>query len=131
MTQDKTRLRIRGFTLIELMIVVAIIAIISAIALPAYNSYIQTSREGVLINNLSTIRVFQEDLRLRTGNYAAGNYDVAGGDTGLAGPPLRWNPQGDDRIVYNVVLAGNSYRITATDEAGVSVCRLFPEDVPC
>lgn len=36
----------RGFTLIELMIVVAIIAILAAIALPAYNAYRVRSAEG-------------------------------------------------------------------------------------
>lgn len=36
----------RGFTLIELMIVVAIIAILASIALPAYNSYRSRTAEG-------------------------------------------------------------------------------------
>jgi general secretion pathway protein G len=45
-----------GFTFIELMIVMAIIAILMAVALPIYTRSIQRSKESVLKNNLFTLR---------------------------------------------------------------------------
>jgi type IV pilus assembly protein PilE len=43
----------RGFTLIELMIVVAIVAILAAIALPAYNNYVARSKLSEAYSKLS------------------------------------------------------------------------------
>jgi general secretion pathway protein G len=48
--------RTRGFTLLELMIVLSIIMIIMAIAVPVYNQSIVQARESVLRSNLSTLR---------------------------------------------------------------------------
>src|SRR5258708_5619277 len=45
-----------GFTLIELMIVMAIIAVLMSVALPIYNRSIIRAKESVLKNNLFTMR---------------------------------------------------------------------------
>lgn len=46
LTHQWNKRRVAGFTLIEVMITVAIIGILSAIALPSYQSYIQKSRRS-------------------------------------------------------------------------------------
>jgi len=50
------RNRSRGFTLIELMIVISVILILVSVALPAYNQSILRARESVLKQNLFTLR---------------------------------------------------------------------------
>jgi|SRR5271165_550393 len=48
--------RSRGFTLLEMMIVISIIIILMAVATPLYNQAIVQARESVLRSNLATLR---------------------------------------------------------------------------
>lgn len=61
----------QGFTLIELMVVVAIIAILASVALPSYDSYVRRGKVHEATTNLATERVrmeqFFQDNRTYTG----------------------------------------------------------------
>ena len=63
----------KGFTLIELMIVVAIIAIIAAIAIPSLLQSKMAANEASAISSLRTYSSAQELYKTRTGDY--GDYD--------------------------------------------------------
>ena len=127
MTELRAKRRVKGFTLIELMIAVAIIAIISAVALPVYTGYVATAREGVLVNNISTIKIFQEDFQLRTGAYLLVAADIDAINAGIG-----WQPRNDDGTTYAISDGGGgSYDVTATDALGTVVCVRFPENNRC
>ncbi|TNG02133.1 MAG: prepilin-type N-terminal cleavage/methylation domain-containing protein [Gammaproteobacteria bacterium] len=62
----------RGFTLIELMIVVAIIGILAAIAYPAYNDYVRKARRADGLTALTNLQHVQNKLRGNCPFYAEG-----------------------------------------------------------
>lgn len=59
----------RGFTLLELMIVVAIIGILATIAIPTYQSSVIKAREAVLRQDLFTLRDVLDQHRADQGKY--------------------------------------------------------------
>lgn len=58
-----------GFTLIELMVVLAVIAVLLTIALPRYFSSLERSREAVLHQNLALLRESIDKYYGDTGKY--------------------------------------------------------------
>ena len=65
-----------GFTLIELMIVVAIVAILAAIALPAYQSYTQKARFTEVVTAAAPYKSAIEICVQTTGATAVGSCDA-------------------------------------------------------
>lgn len=70
--------RMHGFTLIELMIVVAIVGILSMIALPAYNDYVTRGKIQEATSQLSDLRVKMEQYYMDNRRYGV----TAGGGGG-------------------------------------------------
>jgi prepilin-type N-terminal cleavage/methylation domain-containing protein len=70
------KLSLKGFTLVELMIVVAIIGVLAAIAIPIFSNLVAKSQEGTTKANLGAIRsalsVYYTD---NEGNYPVDNLD--------------------------------------------------------
>ena len=103
------------------MVVVAILALITAIALPAYNGYIREAQFGAARANADSLRVFMEDFFLENNTYnAAGGspFSQGGGDTDLF-DNFGWRPDGDqDAFTYTVTADDTSWNITAEHVSG-------------
>jgi len=54
--RDRIRRRLRGFTFVELMVVITIIVLLITMAVPIYSNTIRRAKESVLLSNLSTLR---------------------------------------------------------------------------
>lgn len=111
----------KGFSLIELMIVVAIVGILSAVALPSYRSYIERGDRAAARATLMEVNQFMERY------YATNNrYSTAADGTGSPALPARLASAPVDSPKYNIAVSAvglNSFTLTATPINSVSKCR--------
>jgi type IV pilus assembly protein PilE len=70
------RRRLLGFTLIELMITVAIVAILAAVAYPGYQSYVRRSARAAAQSYMMTIAARQEQYMSDARSYASTQSDL-------------------------------------------------------
>lgn len=80
------RRRSRGFSLIEIMIVVAIILVITSIAIPKINQQKMLSQELAAMKTITTIHTAQTQFYSQFGRYAASLQELGPPSSGQAGP---------------------------------------------
>ena len=105
-----------GFTLIELMIVVAIIGILSSIAFPSYQSYIRNTRAADVKGDLAELQSFMERKYSDDSSYC--NARPLPGTTCNDAPQLPFNQSPPSGTAYytipNPTVTNNSFTLTAT-----------------
>ena len=119
--RDKTAATQRGFTLIEMMIVVAIIGVLAAIAYPSYQRYVIKTKRTDMMSEMQNIASEIESRKLAQGSYSAIS---AGIKTEFATAYPRQGTQLYDVTINPDPLAPpdntltNKWKITATPKSG-------------
>ena len=116
----------KAFTLIELMIVVAIVAILAAVAVPSYMKFQAKAKTAEASNNLAVVRAGEETYRAENDAYLAcaatpesvpkGTTAAWSGGGSTAFEKIGFVPDGQVRYQYAVSISGLTYTATATGD---------------
>lgn len=131
----KPNWRRRGFSLIELLIVISIILIIAAIAVPKMNKSLMLAREQAAIRQIATIHQAETEYYSQYGQYAATLAQLGPPASGADGPaaaniiPKNLADGKNSGYVFAVTGTPTGYSVTAVPEAfGNSGSRTFFSD---
>lgn len=105
-----------------------LLGVLTSIALPIYQGYRSDAERLVLLNNVASMQIFQEDHRLRFGRYGAGVYDLTNPDEPITTltEAIGWAPANQaSNIVYLVTASTDNYTVMAT-KGELSVSKTFP-----
>lgn len=108
--------------MIEVMVVVAIVAILASIALPAYNDYINRSRARNAGNDLASLSLILENLYQRTLAYPVKSGTAAEYISATKAP--NWVGSQDEFFIYKVEATATTYTLTATGKGSSAGCEL-------
>lgn len=101
----------KGFTLIEMMVAVVIIAILAAIALPSYQNYIRKARRSDAFDSLLYIQNLQEKWRSNHSTYGSLTEIGFSGSSSL---------EAYYTLALGDTVTGVAYTVTATAATGTS-----------
>lgn len=104
-----------GFTLVELMIVVVIVAVLAAVALPSYQDSVRKSRRADAEAALQQFRQAME--RFYTQRYSYQGAAAGGSDTGAPAVFSTKSPIEGNDTFYNLTISdatNNTFTLTAT-----------------
>jgi len=107
--------RQRGFTLIELMIVVAVIAILAVIAVSSYKEQVHKSRRASAYNDIAQLQLQLERWRAENPSYARCSPTPCGSGTYPARPTNNYYTY-PAMTVAGISATATSYTLTATPQ---------------
>jgi type IV pilus assembly protein PilE len=115
------RIRMQGFTLIELMIVVAIVGILAAIAYPNYSDYIARGNRSEGIAQLNDVAARQERYFAQNNSYITSSADLAKLGLTVSGSKVA-STTGKYSLTVSKIANDGGYTLTATQRFGDSKC---------
>ena len=110
--QNKSK---KGFTLVEIMIVVVIIGLLAAMAVPAFQKVRETSQEKAVLNNLRQLAAGADQHFLENGATSAALTDIVGADKYVKA----LNIVGGE--TYTFPITNTQTQLTATPSSGNAV----------